>query len=148
MPIPQIHIDFFGNLKPRPRRNPAGVVALILSDDTQTGDTFTYTQGADLAGWSPENQGYIELAFMGAPRKVIVERVDTTATDYTSALDRLRNKRFDYMAIPGIEAAETDAVATWVRERRADDRKKFKAVLPDTAADHESIINFTATGIT
>ena len=51
---------------------------------------------------------------------------------------------FDYLAVP---TAETDGkaqdVVTWVKFMRGSKKKKIKAVLPNVAADHEGIINFT-----
>lgn len=144
MGLPKININFFGEMKKKDKRNPAGVVALILKDDTQTEDTVEYKQGEKVEGWTPENKRYIEDALLGGVRKVIVEREKTTASDYAESLNRLKNSRFNYLAIPGIELAETTAIVDWIKVKRKDDNKSFKAVLPNTAADHESIINFTA----
>lgn len=144
MGLPKININFFGKLQAKAKRNPAGVVALILEDDTQTGASFVYKKDDEPEGWTPENLGYIELAFEGGPREVIVERVDATPDSYRDALNQLKNKRFNYLAIPGIEEAKTDEIVTWIKFKRLIDRKKYKAVLPNTDADDESIVNFTA----
>lgn len=147
MGLPKININFFGELKTKVKRNPAGVVALILKDDTQSGDTFIYKKDDKPEGWSSENLDYIQMAFEGNPRQVIVERVDTTSENYEVALNRLKNKRFNYLAIPGIDGADTDAIVLWIKERRSKDKKKFKVVLPNTKGNDESIINFTARNI-
>lgn len=144
MGLPKININFFGKMKEKNKRNAAGVVALILKDDTQTGDTFVYKKDSKPEGWTVENLSYINDAFKGGPREVIVERVATDATDYEAALNRLKNKRFNYMAIPGIDSSDTTAVVDWIKEKRSKDRKKFKAVLPNAAGDDEGIINLTA----
>lgn len=146
MGLPKIRINFFASAFPRPQRDPAGIVALILKDDTQT-DLITYKQGDEVVGWSENNIDYIELALEGGPRQVIAVPVATTAENYGTALDKLKNKRFNYLAIPEISEVETNVVAEWIKTKRNDDRKTFKAVLPNTNADHEAIINFTTTNI-
>lgn len=141
--LPKININFFGKLKQRNKRNAAGIVALILKDDTQTEDSIDYKQGDKIDGWESKNQEYIEHVLEGGARKVIVEREKSPAEDYSLSLDRLQNKRFNYLAIPGIEPAETTEIVDYIKSKRKDDKKTFKAVLPNTAGDHESIINFT-----
>lgn len=144
MGLPIIKIEFFGKLKKQPLRNSAGIVALILKDDTQTLDTVEYKQGQEPKNWTPENIKYINQALAGGPRKVIVERETVESADNSASLNRLKNKRFDYLAIPDITTPDTTAVVDWIKAKRKDGNKTFKAVLPKTAGDHESIINFTA----
>lgn len=149
MGLPQIIIEFNGKAVTAIKRSQLGIVALILKDDVQTAETVTYKSIEDVPtdGWSPENLDYIQLAFKGTPSKIIIERLPTTATDYNAALTRLNNKRFNYLAIPGIEAKDTTTIETWIKTKRDINKKTFKAVLPNSEADHEGIINFTTTGI-
>lgn len=141
MGLPKININFFTNLIDRVRRDPAGVVALILKDDTQMGVTYTYKQGANPAGWSENNNDYINQALKGGPREVIVESIGEGET-VEDALNRLKNKRFNYLAAP--EVTEKEVIAEWVEEKRKKETKIFKAVLSNFDANSESIINFTA----
>ncbi|MCS5501921.1 phage tail sheath subtilisin-like domain-containing protein [Lysinibacillus sp. A4] len=149
MGLPQIIIDFNGKAVTAIKRSQLGIVALILKDDAQTAETLTYKSIEDVPTevWSPESLDYIKLAFMGTPSKIIIERLPTTAIDYNAALTRLNNKRFNYLAIPGIEDKDTTTIATWIKTKRDNNKKTFKAVLPNNDADHEGIINFTTTGI-
>lgn len=149
MGLPQIIIEFNGKAVTAIKRSQLGIVALILKDDVQTAETVTYKSIEDVPtdGWSPENLDYIQLAFKGTPSKIIIERLPTTATDYNATLTRLNNKRFNYLAIPGIEAKDTTTIETWIKTKRDINKKTFKAVLPNSEADHEGIINFTTTGI-
>src|SRR5699024_11138425 len=117
MGLPKININFFGFLAPKPKRNPAGTVALILKDDTQTNDVVTYKSGDDLDGVSK----YIEQAFEGGPREVIVANIGLE-DDYSVALEKLKNKRFNYLAVPEIDELETDVVVEWIKEKREKDR--------------------------
>ncbi|WP_416141136.1 phage tail sheath subtilisin-like domain-containing protein [Lysinibacillus capsici] len=149
MGLPEINIEFIGKAVTAIKRSQLGIVALILKDDVQTADTVTYKSIEDVPtdGWSPGSLDYIHLAFMGTPSKIIIERLPTTAIDYNAALTRLNNKRFNYLAIPGIEDKDTTIIATWIKTKRENQKKTFKAVLPNNEADHEGIINFTTTGI-
>lgn len=150
MGLPEINIEFVGKAVTAIKRSQLGIVALVLKDDTQTADTIIYksVEEVETLGWSPENLDYIHKTFDGTPSKVIIERLDTTAIDYNEALKRLNNKRFNYLAIPQIEAVDTNLISSWIKTKRDIQKKTFKAVLPNTEADHEGVINFTTSGIT
>jgi hypothetical protein len=79
--------------------------------------------------------------------KVIVERIASDAANYTAALARLANKKWNYLAIPGIVSGDVSTISTWLKARRDTDKKTFKAVLPASVSDHEGIINFTTDDI-
>ncbi len=148
MGLPEILIEFKTQGTTAIQRSARGIVALILKDDTDTTfDTKVYSSidEIDAADWTATNKDYIEKAFLGVPSKIIVERIATTATDYNAALDRLKNKKWNYLAIPGIQPAEVATIATWIKTQRDNYHKTFKAALPNYAADHEGIINFAAT---
>lgn len=148
MGLPKINIDFFGKLKERPLRNAAGIVVLILSDDTQTEAIVRYTQmSEEFKGWTDDNTKFIKQTLQGGPRVVIAVSLPSSEEDYTVALNKLRNMQFDYLAAPGIEDAKAEVVADWIKKQRTDHHKKFKAVLPNCKANHEGIINFTASEI-
>nr|WP_269136000.1 phage tail sheath C-terminal domain-containing protein [Sporosarcina cyprini] len=149
MGLPQINIEFFGRAVTAIKRSQLGIVTLILKDDLLTEDTVVYKsiEEVDLADWSPENYDYIEKTFRGTPSKVIVERLPTLAEDYNVALKRLNNKRFNYLAIPQIGGVAKDVIVTWIKTKRDNEKKTFKAVLPNVKGDHEGIINFTTEGI-
>lgn len=149
MGLPKISIEFTTRAVTAIQRSQLGIVALILKDATQTEDTVVYKniEDVEVSDWSAENYDYIEKTFRGTPSKVIVERLDSNASDYNEALKRLNNKRFNYLAIPQIEQAETEIIASWIKSKRENDKKTFKAVLPNVKGDHEGIINFTTSGI-
>ena len=149
MGLPEINIEFKGKAVTAVKRSQLGIVALILKDSKQTADTVIYksVEEVDTTDWSSENLDYIQKAFDGTPSKVIIERLSTDATDYNEALKRLNNKRFNYLAIPQIEAKDTTIISSWIKSKRENNKKTFKAVLPKTEADHEGIINFTTEGI-
>lgn len=74
----------------------------------------------------------------------MVSSEDGTVSDGFTALGQYS---YDYLvAPPDITTPDTTTLADLVKEQRKG-RYIGKAVLPDTAADHEGIINFTATNI-
>lgn len=149
MGLPEISIIFSSLAVSAIQRSQRGIVALILKDDTGSFDTIEYKAVADVkpSDWTATNLQYIKDAFLGTPSKVIVERIAVNASDYNAALSRLSGKRWNYMAVPGIEAADALTVASQVKSWRDQNKKTFKAVLPNVVADHEGIINFTTDGI-
>lgn len=152
MGLPEINIEFMSLSVSAIQRSQRGIVALILKDDTD--DSFDSKEYRDINGvnadseiWIEENVNCIKQAFQGIPSKVIVERLDTTAEDYSAALTRLAGKRWNYLAVPGIEALDVPDIETQVKTWRDEDKRTFKAVLPNSDSDHEGIINFATEGI-
>ncbi|TCO69502.1 phage tail sheath C-terminal domain-containing protein [Marinisporobacter balticus] len=148
MGLPQINIEFSGKAVTAVERSARGIVAIILKDDTGTFETKEYTSIDEIEAtdWIADNLDYIKKTFMGTPSKVICERLDTTAEDYNVALTRLGSRKWNYLTIPDLANA-TD-IETWIKSKRDNDKKTFKAVLPNAStADHEGIINFTTSNI-
>lgn len=144
MGLPEVRIEFIEKAVSAVQRSSRGIVALILKDDTRPAGEVIYNSIDEVnsSDWTAENKDYIDKTFIGTPSKVIIERIATTATDYNSALAVLKNKRWNYLAIPGIAAGDVSNIATWIKNCRDNDKKTFKAVLPNITADHEGIINF------
>lgn len=149
MGLPEVLIEFRTKGTSAIQRSSKGIVAMILRDDTKEFDTKIYKSIDEIntADWSPTNKDYIDKVFMGTPTRVIVERVAVAATDYNEALARLKNKKWNYLTIPGIVVGEVENIATWVKTQRKTNKKTFKAVLPNNVADDEGIINFATTDI-
>ncbi len=146
MGLPQINIAFQTLAVTAIARSARGVVALILKDSTKvTFDTRIYTDitQIDPLDWTATNLDYIQKTFAGIPTKVIVEREAVDAVDYNAALTRLTNKKWNYLAIPGILTADVATISTWIKTQRDTNTKTFKAVLPNSTSDHEGIVNFS-----
>lgn len=127
-----------------------GAVALILRDSEANG-VHVVCQESDIpAALGANNIAYIKRALTGyinRPSAVYVSVVDTGGTIATG-FDALAAYTYDYIAgPPNISAEEATALANLVKERRKL-RYIGKAVLPNTAADHEGVINFVSEGIT
>ncbi|SCY93060.1 phage tail sheath C-terminal domain-containing protein [Alkaliphilus peptidifermentans] len=147
MGLPTIDIIFETKAVSAVKRSEKGVVALILKDDTGAFDTREYKSSTEVLpeDWSERNLDLIKKAFIGNPSKLIVERVDTAAANYNDALNRLKSKLFNYLAVPD-ESAASD-VATWIKGCRKNDSKTYKAVVANHIADDEGVINFATSNI-
>lgn len=143
MGLPKILIEFKTLAETLIARSERGIVAVILKDNSNTTKTVVYTKESEIvkSHYTATNLAYLSLVFMGGPSKVIVERVQTS-DDISDALERLKNKRWYYLAVPGLGDGETDTVVEYIKEQRTQYHKTFKAVLPLAAADNEGIINF------
>lgn len=147
MGLPEIVIDFKTKATTAIQRSERGIVALIIADDTGAFDTKEYTEAISTStDWTVDNIALINLAFLGKPNKVIVERVPTVTPDYSATLTRLQTKKFNYLAAPQASIADKTIIADWIKACR-DTNKSYKAVLGDEAGDHEGIINFTTNDI-
>lgn len=151
--LPQILITFKSKAATAITRGSRGVVALILKDSSagagvsvlEVNDSTEIPQTLDEA-----NRDYIGKSLIGGakpPKQVLAVTIPESDADYSAALNELETRRFDYLAIPGIEAGDTENVATWVKNLRDNLNIKVKAVLPETAADHEGIVNFCTNNI-
>lgn len=149
MGLPQINIEFTGRAVTAVQRSAMGIVALIIKDDTPTFTTKEYRDVSEIEStdYTAKNLDYIQKTFLGTPSKVIVEVLPADASDYTEAQTRLTNKKWNFLAIPEISSTDVQTMSSWIISKRTNDKKTFKAVLPNSESDNEGIINFTTTGI-
>ena len=148
MGLPKILIDFKTLAETIITRSERGIVAVILKDNSNTTQTYTFSKESEIvkSHFTASNLAFLSLIFMGGPSKVIVERVQTSS-DISDALERLKNKQWYYLTVPGLSDGETDTVVEYIKEQRNKYHKTFKAVLPSVAADYEGIINFATDNI-
>nr|WP_239585573.1 phage tail sheath C-terminal domain-containing protein [Lysinibacillus composti] len=135
------------------KRSALGIVALILRDDTNIGTlasnvlTYKSVEDINVADWDATSLDYINKAFLGTPSKVICFKYDDLKV-INEILVQVGKTRFNYLAMPQATADEVEAIATWIKSKRANEKKTFKAVLPNVVvADDEGIINFTTSDI-
>ncbi|WP_312637137.1 phage tail sheath C-terminal domain-containing protein [Oscillibacter sp.] len=152
--MPSIDIVFQQAASTALARSQKGTVALILRDAALKGNSYTLTAPSQLpVAMGAANQAAVRRAFLGyvkPPKKILVYVMDEEdlITAGCEALGWLSTQQFDYLAGPAdLTAAEAAVIKAWIIIRRSDSHAIFKAVLPALAADSESIINFTATGI-
>ncbi len=150
MGLPNINIIFSTQASNAIARSKKGVVALILRDSNANGGHVLTSITQIPKELGAENRAYITRAFTGyvnPPKKVIVYVLPATATELTDALSYFKTQTFDYLAgPPDITTIECTEIVTWIQEMRTAGFTP-KAVLPNTEADYEAIINFTTSGI-
>ena len=148
MGLPKILIEFKTLAETIITRSERGIVAVILKDNSNTTENYTYTKESEIvkSHFTAANLAFLSLVFMGNPSKVIVERVQTEG-DLSTALERLENKQWYYLTVPVIEVEEINTVVEYITLMRTQYHKTFKAVLPNCAANSEGIINFSTDNI-
>ncbi|HIW32451.1 MAG TPA: phage tail sheath subtilisin-like domain-containing protein [Candidatus Paenibacillus intestinavium] len=152
MGLPEINIEFHSKAVSAVSRSQRGIVALILRDATITDmltDTVSeYKVITDVKSedWTAANLDLIKKTMLSAPYKVIVVRGDTEDEDYNLQLSILASKKWNWLAVPGIASADTADITAWIKSQR-NSKKTFKAVLPNSTANDEGIVNFTTEGI-
>lgn len=150
MGLPNINIAFSTQAASAISRSQKGVVALIIKDANANGGHILTSATQIPTTLSKDNKDYISRAFLGyvnPPRKVIVYALPVDAVDLSEGLTYLETQTFDYLAgPPDVAVADCTAIVLWVKAQRTLGFTP-KAVLPDTQADNEAIINFTTNGI-
>jgi len=150
MGLPNIEIIFRSKGQDAIQRSGRGVAAVILKDDTGGGKPVTVYKSitdVDFSQFTQRNYEYLKLLYEGGPAKVIVVKMPADTGDLSPYLKKLRDLKWNYLAVPGITDDEKVLVSAWIKEEREKDHKTFKAVLPNCAADYEGIINFTTDNI-
>ncbi|MEY8355257.1 phage tail sheath subtilisin-like domain-containing protein [Lachnospiraceae bacterium 54-53] len=150
MGLPEIIISFQTMGVTAIARSSRGIVAVILSDDTADGqelNIYNSITDVNFTHWTQRNYEYLKLIYAGGPSRVIALRKTTAAADFTAQLEVLKDLRWNYLTIPGITAEHVPVISAWIKGCREDNHKTFKAVLPNSASDHEGIINYTTDGV-
>ncbi len=146
MGLPNILIEFKSKASTAVKRGDRGIVAVIVID-TPIGVTKIDDIANIPTGLTAENEAYVERAFLGGlnPVKSVVLIVSDSVTN---ALNELEINKFDYVVGPyDISSEDATSVATFIKSLRDNKGIKVKAVLPNTVADHEGVINFTTDDI-
>lgn len=143
MGLPNIAINFTQIASTAIARSERGVVCLVVTDSTKTGNA-TYTNIADVKStdWTAANIKYIEDALKGGAAKVeVIRGGSTTFTDGS-----LNAVNFNWIASP--VSGNQSAIVTYVKARNvANAGKKVKAVVFNQKADDKHIVNFTNTKV-
>lgn len=146
MGLPDIIIEFSKKAVTAIQSGATGIVGIILKDAKNNGAMVL--RGVDdiptgTNAFSTANTAYLERAFMGAPSKVIVYTLPTSAENYTNAFKYFATQKVNYIVgAPDISTTEATAFATWVKGMRANTMRRLVAILPKTASDDKGVINF------
>lgn len=158
MGAPSINISFIEKAISAITRGERGIVMLWVKDTLPAPaiNPATVITESDIPGnLKDSTTEQIKLAMIGytnAPKKVLVycmgiaddaEEAEVE-TGYKKAMATSETIKFDYLAIPTVKTDnKTEDVATWIKTMRTVKKKKIKAVLPNTPADNEGVINYT-----
>ena len=147
--LPSVNIVFKQEGITAIERGERGIVALVLKDTKALGGHTVYDKTDFPEEISEANRRYIIDALIGntnAPLRVelFVLGEDDAVAD---ALDYFENTKFDYICSPSFTSEENTEVATWIKALRDNEGVMVKAVLANTEADHEGIINFATDNI-
>lgn len=152
--LPNITIIFKQKALSMRQRSQKGIGAIILKDDTVTGDSFVYRSYDEIKeSWSSKNLKYLEFCFKDsqnkvAPSKLYVERIGTTSPDLDSALKKLSNRTWHYLAMPEAETADNTKIVAFIKTKRNTDFKVYKFVGGGlTAPDDKGIINWDSNNV-
>lgn len=142
----QIHI-FAIPLKEYPREVESEVV---VSTTTVTGKVFV--EDPDIE--DPTAPGVVEVD--GKYGEYVDSEIETTTTVLSTvtvtaaatvtladALKKAGNLPFNWICHPTGKAADQQDLATWVKNKRKDEHKSYKAVVANVAADDYGVVNFT-----
>lgn len=152
MGLPDIVIEFSKKAVVAIQSGTLGVVGIIIKDANNKGATVL--RGVDEIptgdnAYTEANTAYIERAFLGAPSKVIVYALPTTAEDYSEAFKYFAGNKVNYLVgAPDITPEEATAMATWIKGIRANSVRRPVAVLPNTEGDSRAVINFSVVNAT
>lgn len=146
MGAPTINISFIEKGATAITRGERGIVALVLKDET-AGVHEVYSISGIPETLTEENKQYIKDVLMGyqaAPKKVIAY-VMADEGGYEDMMKYFESVKWDWIAIPTVETdGKTQDIAAWIKGLRTNDHKMVKAVLPNTEADSEGVVNLAS----
>lgn len=151
MGMPSINIIFRELAKTFEQRNDNGIIALVLANNSGM-NPKEYRPGDDLdASIAKDAKIQIQFAMEGGrekPQKVICFFGQSEYADLDTILDELDNVKFDYLTFgSALQEDQKAKVTKWIKEKR-ESGKKVKAVLANTTANDEGIINYTTESVT
>lgn len=105
--------------------------------------------GDDIPSVLSKYQDQIEKMLLGGstqPKKAVVAFGGADYSEITAALEALADENASYIALSSSADTMATKVVTWIKAQR-NAGKNVKAVLPDTAADCEGVINYATESV-
>lgn len=147
MGLPNILIEFKSKASTAIKRGNVGVVAVMVIEESKTGVFKLSDITAVPEDLTAENKAYVERTFLGGQKPVKYVQL-ICADTIENSLKLLETTHFDYLAAPhDVSSEDATKIATLIKAMRDNKNIRVKAVLPNTKADHEGIINFTTSDI-
>ena len=168
--LPKVYINFQTRSTTAIRRSARGIGVMIINDELLDGEWKYYKiEDADdipTTGWSAKTADLVKKALLGAPLRLLVylippatklvttgEGDDATTTEVASTitqstiLKEIESAKWNYICHPTGKTQDQTDLASWVKSKRTNKDKTFKAVVANQAADSYGVINFTTGGI-
>lgn len=151
MGMPSISISFTEIASNAIKRGERGIIAMIIKDTVPAVNPVVCASVVDVpTTLAPKTQEQIKLALKGyvnAPRRVIAYIIPEDAENYNEALVYFKIVKFDYLVAPSVATDGcADDIVSYIKSERAEN-KLIKAVLPNTVADTEGVINYATTTV-
>lgn len=150
--MPNIEVIFKQKAVTAIQRSERGVVCIIVNDDTEgTAAVNKYELSSEVKEeeYTADNYRAILAAFIGVPRTVYVVKIGSTKK-FADAKEDISGIDFNWLCFLNADSTEQDAVAAYIKETNAKNRrKKRKAVVyKATTTDDMHVVNFTNEAIT
>lgn len=143
MGLPSIVIEFVKKAVQSIQIGAGGVVGIILKDDVHNGALIIKGVDEIPTDFSKENQEYIQRAFKGSPKKVIVYTLPTDAENLAEATKYFSVTPVNYVVgDPNISPEDAEFLATWCKDIRKNTTKRPVVIVPKVKADAKCVINF------
>lgn len=153
--LPQININFKTKSITAIKRSARGIVAMILHNETSdTSKVYKISDVSDIpaTGLTDANVDLIKKCLLGTPLRILVytlpdSTVESPTNTQATVLKLLQQIKCNYIVAPTATGTEQEDLASWIKAKRDNDKKTFKAVCAHQAADHEGVINFCTENI-
>lgn len=150
MGLPELTFELKKAAKTVAARTANGIIGMILKDTKAIGVHVIYQESDIPTDLGADNIAYIKQALIGyinRPSCIYLSVVNSDGGSVADGFAALGLYNYDYLVgPPDITTPDTTTLVDLVKEQRKG-RYIGKAVLPDTAADYEGVINFVATNI-
>lgn len=151
--LPTIDINFSKLAASLIERSAKGIVALIITDDTQgvtpVINEYKSQQAIDKLKFTAANVKYIKDVLSGGAAKVIVASVPTKSDDVVAeAITAIGSRKYNWIGLAeGTSTSQTD-LSAYVKEQETA-KKSIKAIVYNvTAPDCQHIVNFVNADVT
>ena len=151
--LPELSIIFRKKAITAIERSERGIVLLLLNDSTNSASAGITAYGSLLDvnkdDWSAKNYRYLQYVFKGKPYKVLAVRgvLKGDAVDVSASKKLFSCLKYDWFAFPECTSEDATALASFFDKAKKENQKKWKAVLPNIAADSPAVVNFTTKNI-
>ena len=151
--LPDLVMTFTQKASTVIERSARGVVVLLLNDPTREQAVSLYTSllDVDQQDWTEKNSKYLKYACKGKPSRVLavrgIRKEEGGAVDVAASKKLFSCLEFDWFAFPECTAQDAEALGSFFDQEKKTKYRKWKAVLPDSAADSPAVVNFATSGI-